>query len=152
LGFAGDVGNGADVEAIVEDFVGDVAREHAVDADLDAGMGFAEFCQRGEEGVDRAFVDAEGEFAALQAFEFGEAFFYFVAEIEEAFGVFLQKAARVGEADGAGTADEEWLAEGVFELTDAEADSGLGAVEAFGSAGEAAWSSPRSTDRSLRTA
>ena len=43
LGIPGDEGDGADVEAIVEDFVGNIAGEHPMDADLNAGVEFAEF-------------------------------------------------------------------------------------------------------------
>jgi hypothetical protein len=89
--------------------------------------------------VDGAFIDAEREFAALQAFEFGEAFFDFVAEIDEALGVVFQEGSGIGEAYGAGAADEKRLPKRVFELADREADGGLSAVEAFGGAGKAAF-------------
>ncbi len=138
LRIAGDVGDGAEIEAVVQDFVRNVAREHAVKADLHAGVGFAELGDGWEQGMDGAFVDAEGEFAALEALEFHKAFLDFVAEVEEAFGVFAEQVAGVGEADRAGSADEEGLAEGVFELADGQADSGLRAIQAFGGAGEAA--------------
>jgi hypothetical protein len=137
LRVARDVGDGAEVEAIVEDFVGDVAGKHAMDADLHAGMFFAKYGEGGEESVDGAFVDAERKFAALEAFELGEAFFDFVAEVDEAFGVVFEEGAGVGHAHGAGAADEEGLAEAVFEFANRQADRGLGAIEAFGGAREA---------------
>jgi len=138
LSVARDIGDRAEIEAVVEDFVGNVAREHAVDTDLNAGMKFAEFGEGGKEGVDGAFVDAEGEFAALEAFEFGEAFFDFVAEIDEALGVVFQEGSGISEADGAGAADEERLSKRVFEFADSQADGGLGAVKTLGGAGETA--------------
>jgi hypothetical protein len=46
LRLLGNVGDGAYVEAVVEDFVGDVAGEHAMDADQHAGMELA----KGAEG------------------------------------------------------------------------------------------------------
>jgi hypothetical protein len=110
-----------------------------VQTDLDTGVGFAELSDGGEEGVDGALVYAERKFAALKAFEFHQALFHFVAEVEKAFGVFAEECAGVGEADGAGAANEEGLAEGVFELTDGQADGWLGAIESFGGAGEAAF-------------
>jgi len=139
LGVAGHERDGAEIEAVVQDFMRNVARKHAMDADLDAGMFFAEFGEGGEKGVDGAFVYAEREFAALQALEFGEALFDFIAEIDKAFRIVLQKGSRIGEADRSRAADEERLAEGVLKLADGEADGGLGAVQALAGAGKAAF-------------
>jgi len=138
LGVARDEGDSAEVEAVVHHFVRDVAGKHAVEADLYAGMSFAELGESGEQGVDGAFIDAESEFTALEAFEFEEPLLDFISEIEEAFGVFAKELAGVGEAHGACTANEERLAERVFELADGEADGRLGAVEAFGGTRKAA--------------
>ena len=139
LGIAGNVGDGAQIEAVIEDFVGDIAGKHAVDADLDAGMQFAKLGQGGEKRVNGTFVDADGKFAALETFEFGKTFFDFVAEVDEAFGVFLEEQAGVGETDRAGASNEQGLAEGIFEFADGKTDSGLRAVQAFGGAGKAAF-------------
>ena len=138
LRVARDERDGAEIEAIVQDFVRNVAGKHAVNADLDAGVQFAEFRERGQKSVDGAFVDAEREFAALEAFEFAEAFFDFVAKIDEAFGVVAEKGARVGQSDGTGSADKERLAERVLELADGQTDGRLRAIEALGRAGKAA--------------
>jgi len=67
-----------------------------VNADLDAGMEFTEFAERGEKRVDGAFIDAEREFAAIEAGEFGETFFHFIAEVDEPLGVIAEKRAGVG--------------------------------------------------------
>jgi len=48
LGIAGHKRNGAKVEAIVQDFMRNVPRKHAVHAHLDAGMLFAK-CGQGRE-------------------------------------------------------------------------------------------------------
>jgi hypothetical protein len=109
-----------------------------MDADLNAGMGSAEFRQRGKQRVDGAFIDAEREFAAFQAFQFGEAFFYFVAQVDEALGVFKEQGAGIGHAYGAGATHKERLAKVIFQFANGQADGGLRAVEALGSAGEAA--------------
>jgi len=138
LRVTGHKGHRAEIEPVVHDFMGNIAGKHAVQADLDAGMGFAEFGDGRKESVDGAFVDAEGEFAALEALEVHQAFLDFVAQVEEALGVFAKEGAGVGEADGARAADEEGLAEGFFELADGQADRGLRAVKAFGGAREAA--------------
>src|SRR5216684_3460751 len=75
LGIAGHVGDGAEIEAVVHDFMGDVARKHAVHAHLDPGMFLAKLSQGGEQSVDGTLVHSQGEFAALQALQFGEPFF-----------------------------------------------------------------------------
>src|SRR5215831_14520665 len=56
LRVARDERDGAEIEAIVQDFVRNVAGKHAVNADLDAGVQFAEFRERGQKSVDGAFV------------------------------------------------------------------------------------------------
>lgn len=107
--------------------------------DLNTGVGFAELGEGGEERVNGAFVDAEGELAALKTLEVEKTFLDLVAEIEEALSVFAEERASVGEADRAGATDEERLAEGVFELADGQTDGGLSAVETFRGAREAAF-------------
>src|SRR5580704_5494746 len=59
LRLLGDVGNGADIEAVIEDFVRNIAREHAMNADEDAGMELAKGGQSGQQCVDGAFVYAK---------------------------------------------------------------------------------------------
>jgi hypothetical protein len=110
-----------------------------VNANLYARMSFAELGKSGEKGVDGAFIDAEGEFATLEALEVEEPFFDFVAEVEEAIGVFAEELAGVREANRAGSTDEERLAERVFELADSQADGGLSTVKTLGGAREAAF-------------
>jgi hypothetical protein len=139
LWVAGNEGDGAEVETVVQNFVGDIAREHAVDADLHAGMQLTEFCESGEQGVDGAFVYAERELAALEAFEFGQTLGDFVAEIDEALGVVFEQGAGVSHAHGACAAHEEGLAEAVFKFADGKADSGLSAVKTLGGARKAAF-------------
>jgi hypothetical protein len=60
-----NVGNGADVQAIIKDFVRNVAGEHAMDTDQDAGMELSESGEGRKKGVDGAFVYAERELSAL---------------------------------------------------------------------------------------
>ena len=146
LRIARDEGDSTEVEAVVHDFVRDVAGEHAVQADLDAGVRLAESGEGGEKGVDGTFIDAEGKFATLEAFQFHEALFDFVTQVQQAFGIFAEQGASIRQADGTGTADEERLAEGLFELADGQTDSRLGAVEPFGGAREAAFASDGQKD------
>ena len=93
----------------------------------------------GSKRVDGAFVYAEGQLAAAEAFEFAETFFYFVAEVDQTFRVVLQERSGIGHAHWARAADEERLAEVVLEFANGEAYSRLRAVEAFGGAREAAF-------------
>ena len=111
--------------------MGNIPRKHAVDTNLYAGMRFAKLCQGRKQRVDRTLVDAKGKFAALQTFEFHQAFLDFVAKVEQPFGVFLEKNARVGEPDRARAADKQRLAQRILELADGQADRRLRAVEPF---------------------
>src|SRR5437016_3461592 len=61
-----------------------------------------------------------------------------IQEVDQALRIVLQKGSRIGEADRSRAPDEERLAEGVLELTDGQADGGLGTVKALGGAREAA--------------
>src|SRR5262249_7589430 len=70
LRIARDEGNGAQVKPVVQHFVRNVPREHAMNADLHTRMGLAELGQRGQEGMNGAFVHAQGEFAASEALQF----------------------------------------------------------------------------------
>src|SRR6266852_4041341 len=117
----------------------DVARKHAVDAHLDTRMLFTKFGKGGEESVNGTFVHTHGEFAALQSLEFGESFFDFIAQVNQALGIVLQKGSRIGEANGARATNEERLAKRVLEFADSKADGGLGTVEALASARKAAF-------------
>ena len=63
----GEIGDDADVELVIEKLAGHVAREDAVNADVDAGIEGAESIESREQGVDGAFVDADGDLAALKA-------------------------------------------------------------------------------------
>jgi hypothetical protein len=66
-----------------------------VNTDLDSRVEFAKFGESGKESVNGTFVYAEGKFAAMKAFEFGEAFLNFVAKIDKALGVVSEKHARI---------------------------------------------------------
>jgi hypothetical protein len=100
---------------------------------------FAELGERGKKGVDGAFVDPEGKFPALEAFEFRETFFDFVAKVNEALSIVVEKSARVGQANRARAADEERLAKRVLKLANGQADGRLGAIQTLGRAGKAAF-------------
>jgi hypothetical protein len=102
-------------------------------------MPFAKFGEGGKKGVDGAFVDTEREFAALEALEFVEALFDFIAEVDETLGVISEKCAGVGQTHGASATNKERLAERVLELADGQTDGRLRAVKTLGRAGEAAF-------------
>ena len=89
--------------------------------------------------MNRALVDAQREFAALQPFQFGETFLNFIAQVDQAFCVVFQKCARISETDGPRPSDEERLSERVLQLADRQADGGLGAIKALRGAGKTAF-------------
>src|SRR5579864_3699843 len=77
----------AEVQAIVQQFGGDVAGKRAAHGQMDLRIKLAIAGQHGQQGVDGAFVDAEGEFAASAAAEVVHSAADFVAEIEDAFRI-----------------------------------------------------------------
>src|SRR6516164_4517495 len=123
LGIARHKGNGAEIETVIQDLVGNIAGKHAVNAQLDPGMQFAKFGEGGKKRVNGAFA---------------EALFDLVAEVDETFGVIPEQCAGIGQADGASAANEERLAERILELADGQTDGRLRAVKTLGSAREAA--------------
>ena len=139
LRLLGNEGGDAEVEAIVQELAGNVAREGAADGQMDLRVHLPIAGQDGEQGVDGAFVDAEGELAAAAGAEVVDGAADFVAKIEDALGVADQEAAGVGELAGTGAAGEEGLADLVLQLADGDADGGLGAEELLCGAREAAF-------------
>src|ERR1700730_6515906 len=139
LGLLGDKRGDAEVQAIVQQFGGDIAGKRTAHGKMDLRIKLAIAGQHGEQRVDGAFVDAEGEFAASAGAEIVDGAADFVAEIEDAFCIADQEAAGVCKLAGAGSAGEEGFADFVFELADGDADGGLGAEELLGGAGEAAF-------------
>ena len=139
MGIARHKGNGAEIEAVVQDLVGNIAGKHAVNAHVDPGMQFAKFGKGGKKGVNGAFVDTERKFTAVEALECVESLFDFVAEVDETLGVISEKCAGIGQTHRASATNEERLAEGVLELADSQTDGRLRAVKTLGSAREAAF-------------
>src|SRR6266487_890756 len=111
VGIAWNERDRTEIQTVVQHFMRDVPRKHAVDAHLDARMYFTKFGEGREESVDGTLVYAEGEFASLQTLQFGEPFFDFIAEVDQPFSVILQERSSVREADGPCAADEEGLTE-----------------------------------------
>ena len=94
--------------------------------------------QRRQQGVNRALVHAQRQFAPLQALKIRDALADLIAKIQQALSVLLEQLARIGEPHRPGAPDEERLAQRVFELSDRQTDGRLGAVQLFGGAGETA--------------
>ena len=107
-------------------------------ANLNAGVSLPEAGKRWQERVNGAFVHAQRQLTALQTLEFGEPFLDLVAQVQQPLRILLEQCSRIGETHGPGAANEQRLAQGIFQLADAEADRRLGPVEAFGRAREAA--------------
>src|SRR2546430_8192547 len=74
-------------------------------------MQFAKFGKGGKKGVNGAFVDTERKFTAVEALEFVESLFDFVAEVDETLGVISEKCAGIGQAHRASATNEERLTE-----------------------------------------
>src|SRR5690242_14719262 len=131
-------GGDAEVEAIVQQFGGDVARKGASHGQMNLRIKLPVAGQHREQGVDGAFVHAERKLTAAAGAQVVHGAADFVAEIENAFGVADQEPAGVGKLAGARAAGEERFTDFVFEFADGDADGGLGAIELLGGAGEAA--------------
>src|SRR3974390_2006712 len=108
-----------------------IARKHAVHAHLHARVDFAELGKSREQGVDRAFIYAKRKFTTFQALQFHQTFLDLVAQIQQALRVVLEQSAGVGHAYRPGTANEQRLAERIFQLANSQTDRWLRAIEAF---------------------
>src|SRR5690242_67763 len=75
----GNVGNHAYIQMMIQHLSRHVARKHAMHADENAGMLFAETVERGQKRMDRAFVHANGDVAAFEAAQLANAFLDFLA-------------------------------------------------------------------------
>ncbi len=139
LRVARHIGNGAEIQPVIQDFVRNVAGKHAMNAHLDTRVHFTKLRERREKSVNRAFVHAQGKLAALKAFQFRKAFFDLIAEVHQSLRVIFQKGPGIRETDGPGATDEEGLAERILQLADGQADGGLGAEEALPRARKAAF-------------
>src|ERR1700730_8995672 len=132
------VGNHAHVELVVQHFARHVAREHAMNSDVNSRGKLSIAVKRREQRVNRALVDPERNLSALEPAQFLHAFADFFAEIQHAVGVFEQKRAGIGQRLRAGAANEERLPYPVRELAHRDADRGLRTIELLGGTREAA--------------
>ena len=131
LAFFGQVGDHADIQLVIQQFARDFAREHAMDANVNSGMQAAVVFERGQQGVDGAFIHSQGKLAAFEAAQFLQTFANLLAHVQHPLGVFQQQCASVGEGARAGAADEERLADPVLQLAHGDADRRLGAKEFY---------------------
>jgi hypothetical protein len=138
LRLLGDERRDAEIQAIVQQFRGDIAGKRAAHGQMDLRIKPAIAGQDGQQRVDGAFVDAKGKFAATTGAEVVDGAADFIAQVQNTFGITDQEPAGVGKLAGAGAAGEEGFADFVFQLADGDADGGLGTVELLGGAGEAA--------------
>ena len=87
-------GDHAEIEPVIEELGGDVAREGASDREADVGAEAAVTHQGGQECVDGAFVDAKGELAAAaSARRSSRARLVSWAQVQHALGVVDQELA-----------------------------------------------------------
>src|SRR5215472_13595710 len=140
LGVARNEGNSSEIEAVVEHFMWNVTREHAMYADLHAWMGRAELRKCGQKSMNRAFVHAERKFAAREAFQFGQALFHFVTQVDETLGVVAQQVAGVSQANRSRAAYKERLAQASFQFANGQAYRRLRTVQPLRGARKAAFS------------
>ena len=133
----------AEVQAIVQQFGGNVPRKRAAHGQMHLRKKLPVTGQHGQQGMNGAFVHAKRELAAAAGAEVVHGAPDFVAEIEDAFGIADQEAAGIGKLAGASPAGEQGFADLVFEFANGDADGGLGAVKLLRGAGEAALAGDR---------
>ncbi len=128
----------AQIEPVVQQLRRNIARKRPADRQMNVGIELAVTGQRGQQRVNRAFVDAKGKLAVPAGAQIRHGAGDFLAEIEHALGVGGQELPGVGKLAGAGAAREQRFADGLFELADGDAHRGLGAEQLLGGAGKAA--------------
>jgi len=121
--------NHADIQLMIQQFARDFAREHAVHADMNAGMQAPVMFERRQKSVNGAFIHSQRQLAALEAAQFLQPLANLLAHVQHSRGIFQQQRARVGERAGTGTAHEQRLAHPVLKLAHGDADRRLGSKQ-----------------------
>ncbi len=133
------VGNHSDIQLMIQHLARNVARKYAMDANLDSGVCLPVAVESRKQGMDRAFVHADGHLAALEAAQFLHALADLLAEIEHAVGILEEQHAGIRQGPRAGSLHEERLAHPVLELAHGYTHRRLCAIELFRRAGKAAF-------------
>ena len=149
-GFLRLVGEHAELRAVAQHVVGNVAAQRALHLDLDHGMQAAELGQQRQQVEHGEFVGRDDQLAFLQFAQFSQRFGGLAAQVDQLFGVFEENLAGVGEDALARRSVEKSFAEFVLELADGLAYRRLGAEEFFGGAGEAVLAGDRQKYFKLR--
>lgn len=133
VGVSGRTEADAEIEGAQFEAVFDVVGGEFAEVDGDARVLLEEFGYDlwGEAGFD-GLDDAAGDFSPFESAEFLEGLAGDVGFAEDAFGVFPEEVAGVGEGDAAGVAFEERFAQISLELLDLSGEGRLGEVEALG--------------------
>ena len=136
LRFVRIVSENAQLGVVPQHVARNVAAERTLHHDFDHGMATPEFGQHRQQIERCKFVSGDGQLAALQLAKFRQRSRGDIAQIQQALGVFLQDAPRVGQQAVAGRAIEQRLADVLFQLVNGLAHRRLGAVQLFRGAGK----------------
>ncbi len=128
---------------VVQEFARYVPGKNAMDSNVDARVESSVAVERRQQGVNRAFVRSNRDFAALKPVQLLDSFADFLFEIQHSLGVFEQQDAGIRQVSRSGAADEQGLPDPILELSHRNTHSRLGAVEFFGRPGKTVFASHR---------
>ena len=119
-------GNDTDVDRAVFHALQNLVAEIAIDADVHLGIAALKFSENvGEQIEARGFVGAKNEGALDNVAAVGHDLNGFVAQAQQALGIFEENLTSRSEFDGLGGAIQEPGTIGLFKLADLRANSGL---------------------------
>ena len=120
----------AEVEAAIEDRVGDLPRRHAAHVDDDVGMVERELLDVRQQAVDGGLVGADDDAAAADLLQLAHRRLRLVGQPEQPLRVVLEQPSGLGQRAVARRAVEEPLPQLVLDAADRLADGRLGPVQA----------------------
>jgi hypothetical protein len=140
----------AEVEAAIEDGVGDLPGRHAPDVDDDVGMSHRESLDVRQQAVHGRFVGADDDAAAAHLLQLADGRLRLAGEPEEPLRIVLQEASGLGQRAVARRAVEQPLAQLILDPPDRLADGGLRPVQAPRRGRKAAIRGHREESRQVR--
>src|SRR5208282_3050832 len=91
----GNIRDHAQVKLVVQEFAGYIPGKNAMDSNADARVESSIAIERRQQGVNRAFVRSDLDFAAFEAVQLLDSFADFLLEIQHSLGIFEQQDADI---------------------------------------------------------
>src|SRR5580704_8524794 len=128
---------------VVQQFAGYIPGKHPMDSNMDSRMKSSIAIERRQQGMNRAFVRPNRNFAALEPVQLLDSFTNFLLKIEHPLGVLQQQDAGIRQVSRSRAADKQGLPDPILQLSNRNAHSRLRAIELFGGARETVLASHR---------